>query len=96
MKPSELMLKGYAMAGGKQCYGRYYNGDSGRTPTAVCAIGAMNLAASGNAGVVNYKQVDYRDAIGLWYVKFGLSISTFNDNCMQIEDIAGILASEGM
>jgi len=94
MKPSELMLKGYAMVG-KQCKGTYFEG-YGRNPTAVCAIGAMNLAASGNAGIANYGQGDYSVASQLWRALFDCGIGFFNDEGMLIEDIAGILASEGM
>jgi len=92
MKPSELMLKGYAMVG-KQCYGRYYEGD-GRNPTAVCAVGAMNLAVTGCADDDFYMLRE--KMVVRWYALFGFGIADTNDEGMAIEDIAGILASEGM
>ena len=93
MKPSELMLKGYAMAGGKQCCGQYFEGD-GRNPTAVCALGAMNLAKNGDASDDFYTL--RQTMVIRWHALFGFGIADANDKGMLIEDIAGILASEGM
>lgn len=49
MKPSAAMLKGFAMAGGRQCVGQHYEGDDPRKPDAVCAYGAILLGVTGSA-----------------------------------------------
>jgi hypothetical protein len=99
MKPSKLMLKGFAMAGERQCVGNYYEGSSER-PFSVCAIGALRLAATGSAclssGPIEEK------AKKIFLNATGLELTRANDGkCqgqtkpMSISDIAGILAAEG-
>lgn len=98
MKPSELMLKGYAMAGGRQCFGELCQGDP-KAPTAVCAEGAINLAETGDA------RKFFRAALtacNVFRSATWCEIAAANDGLcegqtdpMRIEDIAGILAAEG-
>lgn len=92
MKPSELMLKGFAMAGGNQCEWELCQGD-GRKPDAVCAIGALALGESGSAFALFGKNV--KKALSVFYKATGMGIASANNVGMAIEDIAGILASEG-
>ena len=90
MLPSEAMLRGFEMAGGRQCKNRLCRGNPVK-PTAVCALGAMNLAMTGDSR--NCSQIDAgSDA---FFDATGELISSANDAGMYIPDIAGILASEG-
>jgi hypothetical protein len=94
LKASELMLKGFAMAGGKQCFGRFCIGDP-KKPSAVCVVGAFNLAAFGNANQdSSFLPVELRP-FNRFLKSTGVSIMEANDVGMSIPDIAGILASEG-
>lgn len=96
MKPSKLMLKGYAMVG-KQCRRAYYKG-SPLNPDSVCAIGAYALAKHRNADEFYntglHGPID--DANDKFIDLFDIEIHEANDRGMPIEDIAGILAAEGM
>ena len=93
MKPSELMLKGFAMAGGRKCNGQPYTGNP-LCPTAVCAIGALRLAENGSADIGGHRQ-EMR-ARGAWNRLFNEYLWVANDEGMSIPDIAGILAAEGL
>lgn len=91
MKPSAMMLKGFEMAGGKGCVGRFCRGDY-RNPDAVCALGAMNLGATGDA----LGTFDEEDAAEEAFSKaYGCSIQFANDNGLPVDVIAGMLAAEG-
>jgi hypothetical protein len=92
MKPSELMLKGYAMAG-DQCEITLCVGDP-RNPTAVCAIGAIYLADNGNAYTYSERGSIAREVFRKLFDS-EMDVAFANNNGMAIEDIAGILASEG-
>ena len=105
MKPSEAMLKGFAMAGGHQYVGWFYEGDA-RYPNAVCAIGAMRLGYTGNAGgslITPKLSKTISAAFNAFLKEFDCSFTEANDGNareqsgvpMSIPDIAGILASEG-
>jgi len=91
MKVSDAMLKGYAMVG-RQCFGTYCVGDPAK-PTAVCALGAARLALTGHVRVTTLR---LRIASDEFENRTGFTISEANDKGMSIEDIAGILKSEGM
>ena len=90
MKPSEAMLKGFAMAGGRQCKAAYCIGHHTK-PTKVCALGAMGLGLNGSAVAhegTNAALVAFREATSIPMI-------IASDKGMSIPDIAGILASEG-
>lgn len=99
MKPSELMLKGFAMAGGRQCVGEYASGDASN-PTAVCALGAIRLWKTGNATASCDASNRAEDVF--FRVTGALIFKASDDACkeqtepMCIDDIAGILAAEGV
>ena len=90
MLPSKAMLRGFAMAGGNQCTGKYFFGNPYK-PRSVCAIGAMQLGRNNDAscsdGPAGADRA-FRDATGAGIVEA-------SDSGMSIPDIAGILAAEG-
>ena len=97
MKPSKAMLRGFKMAGGRQCTGVHYEGHQLR-PNSVCAIGAWSLAVHGNAAFSEYNQSaneKLSEANAAFLLLCDSSITEANDEGMSIPDIAGILASEG-
>ena len=85
------MLKGFAMAGERQCVEVSYIGNP-ETPSAVCAMGALQLGRYGNANHIFESTCNVSTA---FYNATGIFITTANDEGMSIPDIAGILASEG-
>ena len=93
-KLSELMLEGYAMVG-RQCANDYCLGDSER-PSAVCAVGAAYLAATGNARWALIRGDTLKKQLHEFYQAVGLIVSDLNDEGMSIPDIAGIAAAEGL
>lgn len=100
--PSEAMLKGYAMAGGRQCVRKLHEGD-GQFPTAVCAGGAILLAVNGHAGrfegegeqLCRKAYAAFKNATGFCFDDANNGDCLDQTEPMSIEDIAGILASEG-
>ena len=91
-KLSELMLEGYSMVG-RQCKNFPYEGVS-MQPYAVCAIGAVRLAAYGDAcaplvGNALHDACRFEECVGI-------AIADLNDEGMSIPDIAGIAAAEGL
>ena len=91
MKPSEAILKGFEMAGERQCIMVNCKGDPEK-PDAVCAIGAIQLVEGGNACFFSNTAWDANDAMEK---ATGYSVTQMNDGGMSIPDIAGILAAEG-
>ena len=97
MLPSEAMLRGFAMAGGRQCRFGHYVGNS-LCPDSVCAVGAWSLAAHGNAAFSEYNATANKklnEANAALLLSCESAIAHLNDAGMSIPDIAGILASEG-
>ena len=93
-KLSELMLEGYAMAGYRQCKGALWRGVDSRHPEAVCGIGAIVLAATGDARG-ECEDETYQDLIR-FKERVGVGVMSLNDGGMSIPDIAGIAAAEGL
>lgn len=93
MKPSEAMLKGFEMAGERQCFGPIYEG-APQKPSAVCAEGAIALGEHGNASTWRFDDLGIK-AHHIWREKFGVGMYEDADAGMSIPDIAGILAAEG-
>ena len=110
MKPSEAMLKGFEMAGERQCMNNFFEG-SATKPTAVCALAAITLAMDGTA---DYWAACADTALELNRMNADLDDRFDDDNLianlnngwnrhrresgespMSIPDIAGILAAEG-
>jgi len=88
MKPSEAMLKGFAMAGGNQVFGTWIKYDRNQNPIGCCAMGAFVLAKT-----TLHKQ---DEASMAFFKATDTTIIGANDDFkMSIPDIAGILASEG-
>lgn len=90
------MLKGFEMAGKRQCRRRYYDGISD-APCAVCALGAYSLGLTGNANFNDTLETTaWQRAKSAFHQKAGFGIVQANDDeFMSIPDIAGILAAEG-
>jgi hypothetical protein len=90
MKYSEAMLKGFEMVGGKQCKDEFYLG-SKETPTAICALGAINLGADGNAAST-YPHDFVRRFTEVW----GEDPQFLNDGGMPWEHIYGMAVAAGL
>ncbi len=93
LKPSELMLNGFELAGGKQAKGWYWKGGPSNAPRAVCALGAIRLADVGDAALSSEAGCL---AFNKFFAATGYCISEVNDKGISIPDIAGILAAEGL
>lgn len=93
-KLSDLILEGYAMAGYRQCKGALWRGEDSRHPEAVCGIGAIALATTGDAR----SECEYETYLDLIRFKerVGVGVMRLNDEGMSIPDIAGIAAAEGL
>lgn len=101
MKPSEAMLKGFAMAGGKQCTFTMYTGPS-NAPESVCAAAAIYLGSTGSVLIRPHELMDEADRALNKALGYGCDIVYINngtapdqEESMSIPDIAGILAAEG-
>ena len=95
MKPSEAMLKGFEMAGGRQYRGGwFYDGPNSKAPCGVCAMGAIRLGFSGDA-LGGYPDMTGQATL-MFHESAGILVTEANDHLgMSIPEIAAILAEHG-
>jgi hypothetical protein len=95
MKLSEAILKGYERVGGRQCKHAYYENGTPSRPEAVCVMGAVSLALSGNAAgdVVNPFA---HKGVQAFVVAWDMAPSALNDEGMPWEHIYGMAVAAGL